>query len=195
MIIWALHDLAARHSPPSAAFSHRRLHRIPAEAEKGRKDRLYPVAPQFAELLLATPESVQTGFVFNPVPTRVIRGKRRAGRHTAGRTVSRIGEAAGIVVDRKGESVSYATAHDLRRSFGLRWSRRVMPPVLKELMRHSSIDTTMKFYISQNAEATAAELYAAIGRNEAEKSVFGNTPGNTTPNSSGVMQSEVPVTD
>ena len=26
MIIWALHDLAARHSPPSAAFSHRRLH-------------------------------------------------------------------------------------------------------------------------------------------------------------------------
>ena len=31
--------------------------------------------------------------------------------------------------------------------------------VLKELMRYSSIDTTMKYYVGQNAEATADELW------------------------------------
>jgi len=31
----------------------------------------------------------------------------------------------------------YASAHDLRRSFGTRWAKRVMPVVLQKLMRHS----------------------------------------------------------
>ena len=37
-----------------------------------------------------------------------------------------------------------ASAHDLRRSFGFRWSCRVMPTVLGKLMRHESIETTMR---------------------------------------------------
>jgi integrase len=59
----------------------------------------------------------------------------------------------------------FATAHDLRRSFGYRWSRRVMPAILKELMRHSSIETTMTYYVGQNARSTAAELWQALGNN------------------------------
>lgn len=34
-----------------------------------------------------------------------------------------------------------------------------MPAVLKELMRHASIETTLRFYVGQNAEATADELW------------------------------------
>ena len=37
-----------------------------------------------------------------------------------------------------------------------------MPAQLKELMRHESISTTMKYYVGRNAEATAAALYAAV---------------------------------
>jgi len=67
--------------------------------------------------------------------------------------VGRIGERAGVVVDP--ERGKYASAHDLRRAFDHRRSRQVMPAVLKELMRHSSIETTMTYYVGQNAQATA----------------------------------------
>jgi hypothetical protein len=30
-----------------------------------------------------------------------------------------------------------------------------MPTVLRELMRHESIETTMRFYVGQNAESTS----------------------------------------
>ena len=48
-----------------------------------------------------------------------------------------------------------------------------MPAQLKELMRHESVDTTMKFYVGQNAESTAATLWDAVS---------GNTSGNTSQN-------------
>ena len=38
-----------------------------------------------------------------------------------------------------------------------------MPPQLKELMRHASIETTMTYYVGQAAEQTAEELWAALG--------------------------------
>jgi integrase len=136
--------------------------RIPASGEKGGRNRLYPVAPEFAEFLLATPEEDRTGFVFNPVPARVVKNER-ATDQTASRTLSRIGESAGVVVDKKDDNTLYASAHDIRRAFGFRWSRRVMPAVLKELMRHADIGTTMKFYVGTQAEATAEMLYKAMG--------------------------------
>jgi integrase len=93
------------------------------------------------------------------------------------KVVSAIGRSAGIVVDRKATSdpdsprVKYASAHDLRRSFGARWAVRVMPQVLMELMRHEKIETTLKYYVGKNAEATADAVYEAF-----EKS---NISGNT----------------
>ena len=38
---------------------------ISAEDEKGGKDRIYPVAPEFAEMLLSVPKDQRTGYVFN----------------------------------------------------------------------------------------------------------------------------------
>ena len=66
-----------------------------------------------------------------------------------------------MVVKRKVHKVKYASAHDLRRSFGERWATRVMPQVLQELMRHESIETTLRYYVGPNAQATAAVLWEA----------------------------------
>ena len=80
------------------------------------------------------------------------------------RIVGNIGKKAGVVVatveKRKrvdGKLVTttakkFATAHDLRRSFGTRWAKRVMPAVLQRLMRHAEIATTMKYYVTMDAD-------------------------------------------
>ncbi len=77
-----------------------------------------------------------------------------------------------MVVKREDDKVKYASAQDFRRSFGERWASRVMPQVLKELMRHESIETTLKYYVGRNAQATAAVLWEA-------HAAAGNTFGNT----------------
>jgi len=103
------------------------------------------------------------------------------------RVVIRIGKAANVKVDvrtkrdrKTGERkqvVKYASAHDLRRSFGERWALRVMPQVLQELMRHESIETTLRYYVGKNAQRTADALWDAYER-VAGGSV-GNKCGNT----------------
>jgi integrase len=106
---------------------------------------------------LSTPEVDRRGPVFKPYRD----GKRLSG-WTVSRDVSIIGRKAGIKVDTDANGVvKYASAHDLRRSFGERWAQRVMPQVLKELMRHETIETTMKFYVGRNAQTTAAVLWEA----------------------------------
>ena len=146
--------------------------RIPAALEKGNRDRVLPMAPEFAEFLLAIPEAQRTGRVFHPRAQRA-HGQRLL-PHRVGEIVAKIGEAARVVVstDPQAGRVKYASAHDLRRSFGARWSKRVMPPVLMELMRHESIDTTLRFYVGRNAQATADVLW------EAHEKAAGNDFGN-----------------
>jgi len=56
----------------------------------------------------------------------------------------------------------FASAHDFRRAFGSRWATRVMPAVLQQLMRHESIDTTLRYYVGLDADATSVILYAAV---------------------------------
>ena len=75
--------------------------------------------------------------------------------------MTKFGEKAAVVVDRSGGRVKFASAHDLRRSFGARWAPRVMPATLRELMRHDSIETTMRYYVGANAKSTAAALWDA----------------------------------
>jgi len=70
--------------------------------------------------------------------------------------------------------VKFASSHDLRRSFGERWSKRIMPPDLMRLMRHETIETTMKFYVGQNARSTAAVLSEATGRKSSGADAVGN---------------------
>ena len=101
-----------------------------------------------------------------------------------GELVGDIGETAGIIVDtnpKTGKARKYASAHDLRRSFGQRWAKRVMPAILQTLMRHASIQTTMQYYVNIEAEATADVLWDATGnilgnRRESERENRGQNP-------------------
>lgn len=137
---------------------------IPAEAEKGGQDRTYAITPDFEDLLLSVPFIDRVGRVFNPVLSRGVCHRV----DTVSRAICNLGKAAKIKVDEKSvkdrktgkakrKSV-WASAHDLRRSFGFRWARKVMPMVLKELMRHESVATTEKFYVGINAQQTAKFL-------------------------------------
>jgi integrase len=127
--------------------------RIPADLEKGNKERLLPMAPEFAQLLHKVPEPERTGPVF-----KLERADGKPGRPAVDRvskTVSSIGEKAKVRVDVK----KTASAHDLRRAFGERWAARLMPAQLMELMRHETIETTLSYYVGRNAERTAAILW------------------------------------
>ena len=94
--------------------------------------------------------------------------------------MAEIGKAANVKVnaDMRTGKVKYASAHDLRRSFGERWAAKVMPQMLMLLMRHESIETTMKFYVGRNAKKAAEVLWEA----HEQSSASGNTSGNSSPN-------------
>jgi integrase len=139
---------------------------VPGELEKGNSDRLLPIAPEFALFLMETPEAERTGPVFK------LTGRRRGQPdrplpHRVSEIVSEIGEKAGVrvYVDPKDPAkVKYASAHDLRRAFGERWAARLMPAQLMELMRHESIETTLRFYVGTDAQRTADAAWAAFDR-------------------------------
>jgi integrase len=114
----------------------------------------------------------------------------------ASRYIAAIGERARVVtdpnslrerVDKETGAVTMvpgtATAHDLRRSFGTRWSQKVMPRVLMQLMRHTSITTTMKYYVENNADSVAEELWGLVG------SSLGSSSQNQDPTAAGATQS------
>jgi integrase len=152
--------------------------RIPAELEKGNSDRLLPMAPEFAMFLLETPQSARSGSVFK-LPG--IRGQASELRSKwVGKVVSKIGAAAGVRVHvdpRDPARVKYASAHDMRRAFGERWAARIMPAQLRELMRHESIETTLRYYVGTNAERTADACWDAFektGRGAAPAPVVEN---------------------
>lgn len=148
-------------APISVDLSGRRPRlRIFAEAEKGNRDRLLPMTPDFAEFLLATPESDRHGRVFK-LGGQFTKGPMTSRR--VGRVISEIGKKAGVVVN--SGAGKYASAHDLRRAFGTRWARKVMPTVLQKLMRHDSIETTLRYYVDLDADEMAEELWKAMQGN------------------------------
>lgn len=137
--------------------------RIDAGQDKSGEARMLPIAPEFAEKLLAVPKAERTGPVF---PLVGLQGDRVTDLIYASLVIARIGEAANVKVDERMKGsrkvVKFASAHDLRRAFGLRWSVRVMPKVLQELMRHADISTTMKFYAGQDVAAMEDAVYAGM---------------------------------
>ena len=163
--------------------------RVPAEHEKGGRHRLLPIAPQFEAMLLSIPVEQRVGYVFNPKPAR-FRKYERATIDVASKTLSAIGEAAGVVVARKPD-LKYGSAHDLRRAFGTRWAKLVTPAVLKELMRHASIDTTMKYYVGSDTDETARHLRKAL--NGQSEGILVDTLVDTPPQTPLTAQKTSPV--
>lgn len=153
----------------------RPMFHMAATLDKTRRDRIFPVAKEFFEFLDAVPVRGRRGFVFNPMPWGDSDPAARPSTERVGKTLAKIGEKAGVKVGLKRhrekqrdgsvkvtEVPKFATAHDLRRSFGVRWSQRVLPPVLMELMRHESIQTTMTFYVGRNATTAADQAWDAV---------------------------------
>lgn len=126
---------------------------IVAESEKGFEDRLLPIVPEFARWLLKIPKKDRKGFVFPLVKHRFEDSRNM--RWTS-KVISMIGKKANVTVNARGK---FASAQDLRRTFGLRWSSKVMPADLMILMRHESIETTMTYYAIQEAEGLAKRLW------------------------------------
>jgi integrase len=127
---------------------------IPAEYDKGGQDRRVPITPDFSAFLEQTRPQERVGRVFK-TPGR---DGATANPIWVSRVCSRIGKAAGVVVDDR-EPKKYASLHDLRRSFGSRWANLVPSHVLRELMRHASITTTLDYYVGQDADRTADEIW------------------------------------
>jgi integrase len=114
------------------------------EAQKSGQDDAVPIPPDLAAWLSQTPPEARTGLVAPTSGTKV------------GRVISALGEAAGAFVNDKDKP---ASAHDFRRAFGTRWAMKVRPLTLKKMMRHESLETTMRFYIGLTGADAGAELW------------------------------------
>jgi integrase len=129
--------------------------RILGEAQKSGKDELLPLTPDFCEWLLQTPEEHRVGPLFT-----LLTGGEPMNISSVGKIISAIGEKAKIIVKKeKGRKTKYVSAHDLRRSFGKRWAMRVPSVLLQKLMRHSSLETTLKYYVDLQADEIAEQLF------------------------------------
>lgn len=135
---------------------------IQPEGQKSHRGQTMPLAPEFAETLMAIPTDERTGHVFRPLSV----ANRRVSRAVAIKTISAIGKKAGVKVwtNPRSKAVKYATAHDLRRAFGLRWSSRVMPAVLQQMMRHATISTTLKYYVGRDAQTAGGVIWEAFNK-------------------------------
>lgn len=125
---------------------------IRSDGQKGRRDTRVPMTPDFATWLKRRTTN-QRGLVFPLHVTHTV---------NASQIVSEIGRVSGVVIGND----SHPTAHDLRRSFGVRWAEKVEAPVLQLLMRHEDIATTMTFYVrlqSDRIGRTLWEKFGAIG--------------------------------
>lgn len=125
---------------------------IQAAGQKSRKAEICPMAPEFAAFLQ---EHQPPGRVFQFVGTA-----RRV--DCVSKIICSIGKEAGVKVAEKRTGPKYASAHDLRRSFGARWALKVLPAVLQRLMRHEAIATTMRFYAQLDADAVADSVWSAV---------------------------------
>ena len=130
---------------------------IPKQFDKARRERLLPLAPEFAQMLMATREEDRRGLIF-PLPME--RHYEEPTDFTVSKIIAKIGRKACVVVNE--QSRKTATAHDLRRSFAARWARLLMPADLQALMRHENIETTLRYYVGSDARATADAAWKAL---------------------------------
>lgn len=157
-------------SPPVRVDLDAKLLIFHGEGQKSRKDETVPLTPEFHKWLSRTPAKDRRGLV------APVLGDRRSPLtwEPIGHGISAIGKAAGIVVNDDGK---FASAHDLRRAFGTEWARKVRPLTLKKLMRHRSIETTLRFYVGLDSADASAEIWGA-SRASSRKTPVNGKAGN-----------------
>jgi integrase len=116
------------------------------KGQKSRRNEVMPITPDFAAFLNETPKEERVGSVF--------------GLHMyATSRIAEAGELAKVIVNDTGK---FASAHDLRRTFGTRWSYKVRPIILQRIMRHADIKTTLAHYVDQAADDVGRELWDTV---------------------------------
>lgn len=143
-----------------------------SEGQKNNSDELVPLTPDAIRFFSRFKNRI--GFVFD---IRTEYRKDRATKETATNAVSAIGKKSGISTSQ--DSDKSVSSHDLRRTFGTRWAMRVHPIVLKALMRHADLKTTLKYYVSLNCDDVARQLdvHAHVQRSGFESTIASpNTP-------------------
>lgn len=122
-----------------------------APRQKNRKHQSVAITPEFADLIRELP--MTNDYVFQVNGPKV----RYKGVRMICETIRAISEQAKLTRPTDRGDV-YVTAQHLRRSFGQRMSKRVGAATLRHLMRHSSIATTMKYYVADDARMAAMDL-------------------------------------
>ncbi len=130
---------------------------IDAGTDKSRRASILPLTPDAAQFFAQTPPDRRRGKVFRPLDAN---GRRLERLDTVSKTISRLGKLARIVVSDSPRK--WASAHDLRRTFALRLAPHVRPALLQLLMRHRSIQTTLTYYATADALASARELWTDL---------------------------------
>jgi len=128
--------------------------------EKGNRDRIHPIAPEFAKQLASVHNPGRVGRVFE-LPGH--RGKLPQADWVS-RVVAKIGRKSGVITDQSQAHTKHVSVHDLRRSFGVRWSERLLPQQLQGLMRHESIETTFRYYVGKDADRIARIMWESYRR-------------------------------
>lgn len=130
---------------------------IRGEGQKSRKDQTLPISPEFAELLRSVPAEQRRGRVF-----KLPKGSGQfPNPSTVGRRISSICALAGVVVTHEGDT---ATCQTFRKTFATRWASKLMPAELQKLMRHGSIETTLKYY----SNVQVGDLWDKMSQKEKE---------------------------
>ncbi len=120
--------------------------RFAGVGQKSRKTETVPAVPQMARLLDSWSVDGESG--------RVCRvGVRAEGSQRGSAIGAKFFREAGVV----------GGPHALRRAFLQEWSTRLAASDLMKLARHSSIATTLKFYIGQEAAGLSDRLVSAVG--------------------------------
>jgi len=153
---------------------------IRSEGQKSGRAETCPMAPDFAEFLLATPAAERVGKVFQLIDHR----NQEMKLNFVGKVVERIGRAAGVKVGTTKQAKDgtkttlpvFAGCHSYRRGFGSKWARRVSTAVLKRLMRHVNIATTEAYYIILDAADVSNELWQKFGCQDGSLQQTNNNP-------------------
>lgn len=138
---------------------------IPAELQKNYTEEAIPMLPGLEALLLETPEAQRFGFCFNPMSLQVKLGRKvrnpRPSADWVGKIICRIGRAAGIQVNDK--TGKCASAQDLRRTTAQDLlDAEIADRDVTSVMRHSSIETTQRYYATGNVQKAGGRLRAKL---------------------------------
>lgn len=135
-----------------------------ADSHKARKDMYVPLVPDLYAWLAKVPQKERRGLVCpltGECKSRMDQPYTEA--NGVGKVISRIGRETGIVTGRSHTGLTiFASAHDLRRTFGTYWAARVKPLTLQRLMRHADFSTTLAYYVDLSLEDIAKDCWSAV---------------------------------